>query len=84
MQGLDASPADVARFITLRTAESEGVERHGADFIIEVDNKSLTHRPDLWGHYGMAREVSAIFGKTLLDPVKPREFSGPARDSCRY
>ena len=30
------------------------------DTIIEVDNKSLTHRPDLWGHYGMAREVAAI------------------------
>ena len=41
------------------------------DFIIEVDNKSLTHRPDLWGHYGMAREVSAILSKRLLDPVKP-------------
>src|SRR6185295_10039455 len=24
------------------------------DHIIEVDNKSLTHRPDLWGHHGMA------------------------------
>ena len=31
-----------------------------ADHIIEIDNKSLTHRPDLWGHHGMAREVSAI------------------------
>jgi phenylalanyl-tRNA synthetase beta chain len=40
------------------------------DWIIEVDNKSLTHRPDLWGHYGMAREVAAITGKKLLDPVK--------------
>ncbi len=40
------------------------------DFIIEIDNKSLTHRPDLWGHYGMAREVAAITGSTLLDPVK--------------
>ena len=30
------------------------------DSIIEVDNKSLTHRPDLWGHHGMAREVAAI------------------------
>src|SRR3984957_7760506 len=40
------------------------------DWIIEVDNKSLTHRPDLWGHYGMAREVAAITGKKLLDPVR--------------
>ena len=33
--------------------------------ILEVDNKSLTHRPDLWGHYGMAREFAAIYGKKL-------------------
>jgi len=41
-----------------------------ADTIIEVDNKSLTHRPDLWGHHGMAREVSAITHRNLRDPVK--------------
>jgi phenylalanyl-tRNA synthetase beta chain len=41
------------------------------DTIIEVDNKSLTHRPDLWGHHGMAREVAAITHRTLSDPVKP-------------
>ncbi len=40
------------------------------DWVIEIDNKSLTHRPDLWGHVGMAREVSAILGLTLTDPVK--------------
>jgi phenylalanyl-tRNA synthetase beta chain len=45
------------------------------DFIIEVDNKSLTHRPDLWGHYGMAREVAAILSKPLLDPVKNVDFA---------
>jgi phenylalanyl-tRNA synthetase beta chain len=40
------------------------------DTIIEVDNKSLTHRPDLWGHHGMAREVAAITNRMLRDPVK--------------
>jgi len=40
------------------------------DAVIEVDNKSLTHRPDLWGHYGMAREVAAITQRSLHDPVK--------------
>jgi phenylalanyl-tRNA synthetase beta chain len=39
------------------------------DWIIEIDNKSLTHRPDLWGHYGMAREVAAITHHGLQDPV---------------
>ncbi|MBI5072109.1 phenylalanine--tRNA ligase subunit beta [Candidatus Falkowbacteria bacterium] len=33
------------------------------DVIYEIDNKSLSHRSDLWGHYGMAREVAAILGQ---------------------
>lgn len=41
------------------------------DSVIEIDNKSITHRPDLWGHLGMAREVAAILGRELRDPVKP-------------
>ena len=36
------------------------------DIIVEIDNKSLTHRPDLWGHYGIAREIAAITGTELL------------------
>ncbi len=35
------------------------------DIIFEVDNKSLTNRPDLWGHYGIAREFAAIAGRKL-------------------
>ncbi len=35
------------------------------DIIFEVDNKSLTNRPDLWGHYGIAREFAAIAGREL-------------------
>ncbi len=31
------------------------------DVIIDIDNKSLTNRPDLWGHLGIARELAAIF-----------------------
>ena len=35
------------------------------DIVYEVDNKSLTNRPDLWGHYGIAREIAAITGRKL-------------------
>ena len=35
------------------------------DIIFEVDNKSLTNRPDLWSHYGMAREFATITGREL-------------------
>ncbi|MFO0973381.1 MAG: phenylalanine--tRNA ligase subunit beta [Phycisphaerae bacterium] len=50
------------------------------DWVIEIDNKSITHRPDLWGHYGMARELAAMFGKPLRPlPVTPTaELGDPA------
>lgn len=35
---------------------------HKDDVILEFDNKSLTHRPDLWGHVGIAREIAAVTG----------------------
>lgn len=35
------------------------------DTIFIVDNKSITHRPDLWSHRGFAREVAAIFDLKL-------------------
>ncbi len=35
------------------------------DTILEIDNKSMSHRPDLFGHLGIAREISAIFNAPL-------------------
>ena len=37
------------------------------DTIFEIDNKSLSNRPDLWGHLGMARELAAIYKVPLKD-----------------
>ena len=35
------------------------------DVILEIDNKSITHRPDLWSHFGFAREIAVIFNKKI-------------------
>jgi phenylalanyl-tRNA synthetase beta chain len=51
-------------------AISEPLPGCAPDSAIEIDNKSITHRPDLWGHHGMAREVAAILGLPLTDPAK--------------
>lgn len=40
------------------------------DTVFEIDNKSLTNRPDLWGHYGIAREMACIFNRSLKDIKK--------------
>ena len=45
------------------------------DVILEIDNKSMTNRPDLWGHYGIAREISALYDLPLkkFEPYVPGE-----------
>src|SRR3989344_69249 len=35
------------------------------DIIVDIDNKSINHRPDLWGQYGLARELAAIYQSKL-------------------
>lgn len=40
------------------------------DHVLDIDNKAITHRPDLWGHHGLAREVAAITGARLREPVR--------------
>ncbi len=37
------------------------------DTVLEIDNKSLTNRPDLWGHYGVARELAVIYDVPLKE-----------------
>ncbi len=39
------------------------------DVILEIDNKSMTNRPDLWGHYGIAREIATLYDLPL-EPIE--------------
>src|ERR1700722_5828224 len=65
----------VAKFNKI-TAEIEQVQKVQCDtdgpydYILSVDNKTITNRPDLWGHRGFAREVAAILG-LQLKPLEP-------------
>lgn len=47
----------------LALAEALGLD----DAILEIDNKSLSHRPDLFGYHGLAREVSVLFHKKFKE-----------------
>lgn len=40
------------------------------DVRLEIDNKSITHRPDLWSHVGFAREISSLFNRPFTYPVQ--------------
>ncbi len=48
------------------------------DTVLEIDNKSLSNRPDLWGYYGLARELSAIYDVPLkTDEIYPLDKNLP-------
>lgn len=59
LSGIDCKPGQDIAEVTLMD-----------DIILEIDNKSLTNRPDLWGHYGIARELSAIYDLELKELPK--------------
>ncbi len=52
------------------------------DAIMEVDNKSLSNRPDLWGHYGLARELSVLFN-VELNEYKPKEIKSEGQEKIK-
>lgn len=52
------------------------------DIIVEIDNKSLTNRPDLWGLYGIAREIAAITNHELL-PLEISEIEDENKEKLK-
>lgn len=40
------------------------------DYLLDIENKSLTHRPDTFGIVGFAREVAGIQGKAFDTPIR--------------
>lgn len=42
-----------------------------SDHVLEVGNTAITHRPDLWGHVGVARELAAVLGRKATFPGTP-------------
>ncbi|HYL46059.1 MAG TPA: phenylalanine--tRNA ligase subunit beta [Candidatus Limnocylindrales bacterium] len=77
-----ATPQELASRLALSGTNIGGVENgpHGA--VIEAEVSS--NRPDCLGHYGVAREVSAIYNLPLkhVSP-KPAESAAKAADSVR-
>lgn len=54
------------------------------DILLDIANKSLTHRPDCFGIVGFAREVAAIQGKSFNTPEllsgRLSDYSNPQSD----
>ena len=47
-----------------RFAEIFGLD----DFVLDIENKMFTHRPDCFGQLGVAREIAGIFGQQFISP----------------
>jgi phenylalanyl-tRNA synthetase beta chain len=80
---LTASPDDLASRLALSGTNIAGVEKAADRAVIDAEVSS--NRPDCLGHYGIAREVSAVY-KLALKPVapKPQESSAAsAADAVR-
>ncbi|MDA0933002.1 MAG: phenylalanine--tRNA ligase subunit beta [Planctomycetota bacterium] len=72
-EGILALPADApvgARFVDAFPVK---------DHVLEIDNKSINHRPDLWGHYGIARELAAMYGRPLRPLCTPIDMPASGR-----
>ena len=65
----DATILDLSDFdAPAGTPLADALDLH--DIILEIDNKSMTNRPDLWGHYGIAREIAALYDLPM-NPLPP-------------
>ncbi|OGL98664.1 phenylalanine--tRNA ligase subunit beta [Candidatus Uhrbacteria bacterium RIFOXYB2_FULL_57_15] len=64
---MDLSALDV----TAGTPLAEALGRD--DVVFDIEHKSLTNRPDLMGHYGMAREIAALY-RAPLKAYAPSQF----------
>lgn len=54
------------------------------DVIFDIENKSLTNRPDLWGHYGMAREIAALLGIKLKKMIFDEKIFDKVDRDCSF
>ena len=75
-----AAEQDVLELSDLAVEPGQGLaEAIGFDdVVLTIDNKSLTNRPDLLGHRGIARELSAIYS-VPLEPLAG--FEPPAQSA---
>ena len=57
-------PAGVELAAGARFAETFGLD----DYVLDIENKMFTHRPDCFGQLGVAREIAGIFHHKFVSP----------------
>ncbi|HRQ86821.1 MAG TPA: phenylalanine--tRNA ligase subunit beta, partial [Candidatus Saccharibacteria bacterium] len=64
--------------LNLRAGESFSKALELDDYLLDIENKSLTHRPDTFGIIGLAREIAGIAGKKFDTPDWLKNTDTPA------
>ncbi len=68
-------PAGVELSVGARFAETFGLD----DYVLDIENKMFTHRPDCFGQLGVAREIAGIFHQQFASPEwykSEQQFAG--------
>ena len=68
-------PAGIELTAGARFAETFGLD----DYVLDIENKMFTHRPDCFGQLGVAREIAGIFGRKFTSPdwyKEEQKFAG--------
>ena len=68
-------PADVELKAGASFAETFGLD----DYVLDIENKMFTNRPDCFGQLGVAREIAGIFGRKFTSPdwyKEEQKFAG--------
>ena len=71
------SPKDLAHALTMAGIAVDAVEQHDGETVFDLDITS--NRPDAMNHFGIAREIAAIYGRKLRAPkIELTESAAPA------
>ena len=68
-------PAGVELTAGASFAETFGLD----DYVLDIENKMFTHRPDCFGQLGVAREIAGIFHQQFVSPEwykSEQQFTG--------
>lgn len=65
---IDVTERDIPKGEELKAGASFAEVFGLNDTIIDIENKMFTHRPDLFGQLGVAREIAGIFGHQFTSP----------------
>ena len=68
-------PAGVELKAGASFAETFGLD----DYVLDIENKMFTHRPDCFGQLGVAREIAGIFHQQFISPdwyKSEQQFTG--------